>query len=450
MSLQDVPSDLPLNMDQPGDIHTDQPDQTPVNLTGFHQLTVSHAGQNDEFWIYVSQPAKWKPAHGAIVYAHGQGADNYLPCWNTAEAPQHADVDEGIRVAKQFAQNGHLGISVFYRISGPSASLPGLKLRTDRVRDGATLLTALQWVQQRTQSTTLPSAVLGVSMGTVAAINTATTTDALRSLRQGIDLRLVMLAGYTLNHVANASRALEPLITNQTINKQGTALATMGFLAAVQIHAQNNGIIDKETWTKAANRPLIESMLTPAGEALVRELYSTPPNQLGITECTEDKKPASCTNTCAQQVLLRRWQQDAPTDFANQKLEATVWFKEDAIKAWLHWYQFKTHPTPQDRRNNPVLDHLAQQSPLYQDLNFAVPKIAVLIADEDHVTQYHGTTSVDALLNKLRDANVLLEPVPTLTRDTQGPCDHYNYVNHTRPQCGWRDILKLSADAFSP
>ncbi|MEO8553532.1 MAG: hypothetical protein ABI678_26340, partial [Kofleriaceae bacterium] len=285
---------------------------------------ISYDGDSE--WLYI---AHGPPGAPIVVIAHGQGTEHVVNCW-PEEVPHDATVKQAVALADHVAAEGFTAVAIMYRNEGSGQpALPTLRVRDTYLRDASAVLAAAQAVRTGDE----PIALVGHSNGTFAAWWAATDRPELATLRAGLDIRTVILAGHTANALANlvSERALfagTDKLSHQEAITAGVLLAVTSAISAAHASSLDAANLDDGSPVALQLAPL----LSGKGIAAFRAAFGTPvPATQGACRAGV---PATCDGGCLQaqfaagsdpgdasayvsQVVLDAigsWNPDAPSD----------------------------------------------------------------------------------------------------------------------------------------
>lgn len=412
---------------------------------GFHRIDVPQARGNDTVWLYAASPVGPGP-HPVVVYAHGQGASTLANCW-TDGPPSYGDVGAGVRLAQDLATAGYLGVAVFYRNTGEgSPAGDAVRFRDHSILDARALLAAAQWARVTHGAGSSRVAFVGVSMGSFPAFLAAARSPALADLQAGLDIRLAIVAGMALNHVANFHRNVADSLASADASTRaqgivGVAVSLPSMLATAQG-------VDALTLTNVADgQPLgdrIAGSLRPPARRLFEDLLLRRGGELPFAACAGQALPAVCTTSCAQAVAL------AAFDGLTAPPALSTWLTDDALAAARYWAP-PAAVDPVGAAAGSSLALLRALSPVYRDHELLARSVLPLLSTSDHVVVAQGQAATELLLTRLVGLGVTaLGDVPAIGSDPAGPCEHGDYFLPARPRCGWAATTSALARTMAP
>ncbi|MEZ4361214.1 MAG: hypothetical protein R3B48_13605 [Kofleriaceae bacterium] len=411
---------------------------------GFHRISVSQTRGEDLVWIYAASPPTPGP-HPVVVYAHGQGASTLANCW-TEGPPSYGDVNVGKKLAEDLASVGYVGVAVFYRNTGDGApSGDASKFRDHAILDARALLAAARWARDEHGAGSGQVALLGVSMGTFPAFLASTARPELADLQAGLDLRLTVIAGMALNHVANFHRNVAASLASSSANTRAQGILGVA-VSLPSIHATALGVDTLTRDNVATGAPLgtrIAMSLRAPARRLFEDLLLRRGGALPFAACAGQTLPAVCSAGCAQAVAI-----DA---FGGLAVPPSLgsWLTDDALDAARYW----SPPSQVDPTSAPAGSSLAllrALSPVYHDHLMVTPKVLPLLSARDHVVVAQGQAAADLLAVRLAALGVTAPAdVPKIKDDDVGVCEHGDYFLPGRPRCGWAATVAALGRAFS-
>ena len=394
------------------------------------------SGGTEPVWMYIATPAGPGP-HPVVVYGHGQGTDDIVNC-TPDRVPDNGDAVTGEHIADAFADHGYLAISIFYRNQGAMIPAIGeLRGRDHYILDARAFLAAAHFAHDELDGDSRV-ALIGVSMGSFPATWAVAPVPELADLQQGLDIVTTIPTAMLGNHIGNTGRNKDLLTTSDLSQRRaGIALAALASVEPRTALALDPSLTADDL-SGAAGGGLRE-----AGAELVRRVFLDAPDP-SLDGCTDVAVPAACSATCVGSTF------DAvAAAHSLAEVDAADWLTQDTIDAIDYW----DPPTAIDPGPDTTNAMLAAQRALSPAYVLAGPletkRLLPLASVGDHVVvdQLAGSSAPgDLYLDRLRATGVTMpDPVPTV-KDSS--CDHGDYLDASRPQCGWSIVLDELATAF--
>ena len=401
------------------------------------RLTVPHldGGATDE-WAYLARPADGAPAP-IVVIAHGQGVEHIVNCW-PREVPHDFTVNESAALALALARQGYVAVAVSYRNAGQGApSGESARLRDLDHRDARTVLAAAELARSRGHGTA-EVAYVGFSNGTFPALWSALPRPELADLQAALQVKTVVLAGHTVNAVANIGRTSAFFsATDKTSRQQALVLGALSALTTVATALELDEV-DASTFTPttAPGAALAELLTDDGVQALKSIAFTRADTRVAGCSALADK-PVICDGTCLANTMAASADPGAITKY----LRAPV------IDACTFW-NAETAPDPGLDTPNPLLRVARRISPPYSAQgSLLTPRALLLFSSNDNVTNAHGARAREALASKLRALGATVAVPEGLGRDASGPCQHGDYGKELRA-CGYQHLLAELRSAF--
>lgn len=414
----------------------------PPTGDGFHCIEIPQAGFTDRVWIKAVSP----PGDGpfpVVVHGKGQGGVSSTNC--------HPDGYPNIEPAfvDDLVGRGYLVITIGYRHDGAGISVTEpLRYRDHYVFDARAFLAAAQWGRQSHGKGESKVAFIGGSMGTWPATWAVSHDERLIDLQAGLDVRTVVLAAESANHLANYADLTERWATGTVAGRA----EVVGSVAVISLRAHATDLGLEEIYlADLTTGPLAERLavdLTPlAIEFLeaVRFQLADP----GLEGCSNlAGRLSACSSACASASALK---------FAEERaLDATIfdspanWVKSSANETISFWEPpARTVPDAEDLAANSLLRAVTEQSPAYSAQGpLLTQRVLHLLSTQDS----HWSAEARALLgDKLMELGVQTLTTPDISTDGLQPdtaCTHMNYEIPERPACGYGAIVEELATAM--
>ncbi|MEO8703946.1 MAG: hypothetical protein ABI867_28105 [Kofleriaceae bacterium] len=392
------------------------------------------AGGTEPVWIYVATPAGPGP-HPVVVYGHGQGVGNVVNC-TPDRAPDDDDARSASRIADALAGEGYLTVAIFYRNRGATIPAAGeLRGRDHYLLDARAFLAAAQLAHDRLGGDSR-AALIGVSMGSFPATWATAPRAELADLQTGLDLVTTIPTAMLGNHIGNTGRSKDLLATPDLATRRtGIALAGLASVGPRTALALDPSLIAGDLAGDAAGG------LTAAGAELVRRVFVDAPDA-SLPGC--NSLPAACSSACLTSTFDAVAASRGLTD-----VTASDWLTQDTLDAIDYW----DPPTAIDpgATDNVMLSRQRELSPAYSLTGpLRTRRMLPLTSIGDHVVtgQLAGSNAAAELyLARLRATGVTLPDVIPVVSDAG--CDHGDYLDPSRPQCGWNLVLDELATAFA-
>lgn len=394
-------------------------------------------GTRDPMWIHVEVPQQGTGPSPVVIYAHGQGAGNFINC-EPNTPPSDSDAETGKVIARAMAARGYIGISVFYRNRGEG--VPGfgeLRARDSYVFDARSILGAAQWARARGASNKV--ALVGISMGSFAVTWATAPLPELADVQAGLDIRTMMPGAMLGNHIANAARSA-PRLSDPDVAVRAQTILLVGY-SSLAFRATALG---KANITARDLVPPITDGLTPRGVTMVRKLLIDAADP-ALTGC--QKLPGiapACGGACMISAFTEIGKAEGLTE-----LKASDWLTAETIQAASYW----APPTAIDpgEGTSVLLTAMRKPSPAYTLVGpLKTKRILPLLSSGDAVITSQtigGSQGAVLYLEKLKEAGAYLpSPVPIINDNT---CGHGDYVDEARPQCGFALVVSELAAAFA-
>jgi hypothetical protein len=400
-------------------------------LTGMHRIDVPHPdGSLDHVYLAVAQPVGAGP-FPTVVFARGQNINDFANCDPTTYPSIGVTAD----LVVDLAEHGYLAIGVLYRNVGDGEpGLGTLTLRDLHLRDARAILDAARWA--RANSGAAPTALFATSNGvfpTLWAIADPTLD------RSGLDLRTAILSGQSGNWLATLASLGASFASSDAVDVKAAVFYSS--ILALQVHA---GQLDLPNVSEAVIDPgtpfgdRLSGSITPLGRELVRQLaFERASNQVPLSCALIDDVPPICDTTCLNDVILSS-ADVVPGDLLLPQLT-------DAMTFWQPPGSVDPGPAPA----NPVIDYLRAVSPAYTLTGpLAVGRVMIMASANDNVLADPGPIALDQLRARLTATGVTLVPEPAIDRDDNGDCQRGDYIDTTRPRCGYQALLDELATAI--
>ncbi|MFT3698619.1 MAG: hypothetical protein QM831_36070 [Kofleriaceae bacterium] len=383
------------------------------------------SGGTEPVWIDVAIPAGPGP-YPVVVYGHGQGTSNLVNC-APDRAPDDVDAVDGESVAAALAGEGYLAISIDYRNIG--AQIPAIgefRARDHYVFDASAFLAAAHFAHDQLGGTN-EVAFIGVSMGSFPATWATAPLPELADLQAGLDVRTTIPTAMLGNQIGNTGRSKDTLASG---DRETLALAALSSVLPRAALALDPSITaDDLVGPEGAG-------LTPAGVDLVRAEF--------LDAGCGTNMPAACSATCASSTF-----DTVASAHGIVRIDPRDWMTDDTLDAIAYWSPPDAIDPGADTTNG-MLAAMRALSPAYTlEGPLVAARVFPLVSRGDHVvTGQLGSSNAPALqyLDRVQATGVTMpDPLPVVTDTT---CDHGNYLEPSRPQCGWSLVLDELATAF--
>jgi hypothetical protein len=406
---------------------------------GLHRIDVPRSeGGTDDMWIYAAAPAGPGP-FPVVIYGHGQGAGNFLNC-TPDRPPDDGDATTGQAIAGSLADQGYLAVAVFYRNRGEGIPATGeLRPRDAYILDARTMLAAARWARDRHGRGSAQVALAGVSMGSFPALWATAPLPEFADLQDGLTITTAISMGMLGNHIANSARGADRLESDDLgVRAQTIALGVFG---AVTTRAAGVGMA---VITAGDLEGALLDGVTPAGAELFRRALLDPPDP-SLAGCEDLEVVAACAGACFEPTL-----EALAIELVIDQLEATDWLTADTLDSVRYWNP-PDEVDPGTDTPLELLDLWRRLSPAYTlEGPLRSPRLLPLVSAGDPVVTAQiegGNQAAEQFLARLRatDASVP-DPVPVV-EDTS--CGHGDYLDASRPECGYAIVLAELAAAFA-
>ena len=390
-------------------------------------------GGTEPVWIYVAKPATPGP-YPVVIYGHGQGTGNIVNC-TPDRAPDDGDVQTGKRIANDLAARGYLAISIFYRNRGEGIPAIGeLRARDHYILDARAFLAAAHLAHDLGGDSRV--ALIGVSMGSFPATWATAPLPEVADLQQGLDIVTTIPIAMLGNHIGNTGRSQGTLTTSDI----GVRRTAIGMAALAAVGARGAIVLDDSL---TAGDLDATTAVTPAGADLVRLLFIDAPDPT-LQGCAANL-PAACSADCFSSTFNA-----VATARGRTGATATDWLTSDTIEAIQYWRP-PAQIDPGAATSNTMLAAQRALSPAYALTGpLRTKRLLPLTSLGDHVVtdQLAGSNApAELYLARLTSTSVTIpDPVPVVQDKT---CDHDNYLDPARPQCGWSITLEELSTAFA-
>lgn len=393
-------------------------------------------GTTEPVWIYAAVPDGPGP-HPIVVHGHGQGTGNVANCTPDG-APDDGDAATSRQIADDLAARGYLTIAVLYRNRGAGAPAIGeLRGRDHYILDARAFLAAARFARDQLGGQAR-AALIGTSMGSFPATWATAPLPELGDLQDGLELVTSIPAAMLGNHIGNTGRSAY-LMTTSDLEARRAAIAFAAFASV----SSRLAIAGDRSLTVEDLDATVAAGLTPAGVELFRRTFLDAPDP-ELAGCAIGAVPVVCSPPCyaatfAQIAAARGLSDITPSDWLRVE---TI----DAIDFWDPPAAVDPGPTTANamlaaqRELSPAY---ALEGPLHTRRLFPLTSIGDAVV----IDQLAGSNEpADLYIERLRATGVTIpDPIPVV-RDSS--CGHGDYLDPSRPGCGWSYVLDELAIAF--
>ena len=395
------------------------------------------SGGTEPVWMYIATPAGPGP-YPVVVYGHGQGTDDIVNC-TPDRAPDNGDAVTGEHIADALADQGYLAISIFYRNQGAMVPAIGeLRGRDHYILDARAFLAAAHFAHDELDGDSRVS-LIGVSMGSFPATWAVAPLPELADLQDGLDIVTTIPTAMLGNQIGNTGRN-KGLLASSDLSQRRASIALAG-LASV---GPRTALALDPSLTAEDLRGAAGAGLTDAGSELVQRVFLDAPDA-SLDGCTNIAVPAACSPTCITSTFDAVGAAHSLTD-----VDPEDWLTQDTLDAIGYWNP-PTAIDPGPDTTNAMLAAQRALSPAYVLAgSLKTKRLLPLASVGDHVVvdQLAGSSAPgDLYLDRLRGTGVTMpDPIP-IVEDSS--CDHGDYLDASRPQCGWAIVLHELTTAFA-
>lgn len=394
-------------------------------------------GGSERVWIHVARPEGPGP-FPVVIYGHGQGGGNIVNC-TPDRPPDDDDSRAGSRFSDALAARGYLAIAVFYRNRGAGIPAIGeLRGRDHYILDARAFLAAAQ-LAHRSLDGEERVALIGASMGSFPATWATASLPELADLQDGLEIVTSIPTAMLGNHIGNTGRN-KALLAATDLDVRRFSIALAG-LASVDARAAV--ALDTSLTPDDLASPALAGGLTPAGAELVRRVFVDAPDT-SLAGCSGLTTPAACSSACALSTFsavaaARSLGGVTPSD----------WLTPDTLDAIGYWAP-PNAIDPGAATPNAMLRAQRAISPAYSLAGpLRTARMLPLLSVGDRVVTdqlAQSNAPADQYLARLRSTGVTVpDPVPLVQDAT---CGHGDYIDPSRPGCGWSLILDELSAAF--
>lgn len=399
-------------------------------------------GTTEPVWIEVARPEGPGP-FPVVVYGHGQGTGNFLNC-TPDRVPDDGDAIDSARIVEDLAALGYEAIAVLYRNRGDGVPAIGtLRPRDHLVLDARAFLAAAHWAHDRDAGDSRV-ALIGVSMGSFPATWATAPLPQLADLQAGLDIVTSIPTAMLGNHIANTGRSAELLGDADPATRAGAiALAAFSAVTVQLARAEQPELTAADL--DAVDAPLTRGLTAPGVELFHRMFVDAP--DPALAGCGDlDAVAAACDSTCATSTFAA-----VAAAHGLATVDPADWLTQDTLDAIAYWSP-PDAVDPSAATTNPMLAAQRAMSPAYALSGpLLAPRMLPLVSIGDHVITGQvegGNQAAELYLARLRSTGVAIpDPVPAVMDAT---CDHGNYLDPVRPQCGWDLVVAELTAAFAP
>ena len=421
-------------------------------------LVTQEDGSQDHIWLSALAPTGMGP-FPVVIYAKGQGLSTLMNC--SPNAPPNVKQD-----IANLVNEGYLVIAISYRNAGPNADTENrFYYRDHALYDARAILAAAQWAIQHHGKATNQIALLGESMGTWPAFWASTKHPSLSDVQTGLNLQSLILTGESANHLANIATVLGGPILD--IWQQSDTLSQFKLAVAMAITSMSYRAFNNQQFSLTLNditsgselhNDLQEDLQAIAIDLLPPIVFNGADTTLPQCANLSGLSPL-CNEQCLAATGLDFFNQrnlDPSTILANPD----NWLKSPLKQALTWWPRSNSLPvdpwstlSPPDslRLTNPVIKGLVDGSPVYSATDSLISQRAqhLLSTHDSHfdIAARYLLSSNDGQLARLGATNI---SVPFIETDGGQMCEHKDYLNAQKPNCGLYEILNELNTAFSP
>jgi len=396
-------------------------------------------GGTEPVWVYAAKPEGPGP-HPVVIYGHGQGTGNFVNC-TPDSAPADHDAQVGRRIANDLAARGYAAISVYYRNRGEGAPALGeLRGRDHYILDARTFLAAAHVAHEQLDGDTR-AALIGVSMGSFPATWATAPLPELADLQSGLELVTSIPTAMLGNHLGNTGRNQYLLTTSDAATRKGTVLMLAALAIGTNQTLAHDGSLTADDLAISARTRGV----TAAGVELLRRSLLDPPDASLPGCAAHTSAPAQCTPDCFAQTF----DSIATARGLSKDVILTDWVTQETLDAVEYWNP-PMAVDPGVAASNPLLAGMRALSPAYAlEGPLRTHRMLPLVSTGDRVVVDQlgdSNAPADLYLSRLRGTGVTIaDPVPVVQNSS---CGHDDYLDPSKPNCGWSIVMDELTSAF--
>jgi len=399
-------------------------------------------GFSDKVWVYVASP-KEDGNFPIVIYGKGQGAVTLLNC--------HPDgpPNFGKKIVDSLAKEGFVVVSLGYRNDGSGApSGNSYKQRDHYIYDARTFLAAAEWARTRHSKANDQVAFIGSSMGTWPALWAVSEHSDLKNLQQCLDTKTVILQAESANHLANIDSRVQDLADGIESRPQEPIIGSS--IEIMEQLANNLRLpeIREADLTTGQLGDQLSSYLTPAAIDIILKPLLFQSTNSNLEGCNIGGKVPFCNEKCTLSILKKEVQ-DRKIDANTVVNDITFWLNQNAIDELVWWNPpNKITPSQDELQNKPLLKAMIEGSSAYSAQGPLKTKRALhLLSTNDHL---YNAEAQELLLDSLNREGIEELSSPSISVDNKGrPCEHGDYLDATRPKCGFSLTIDELNNAFN-